>query len=837
MNRGERASEGLTAGRRGSNGARGGRLLLLLALIGGAGLATATSGPAAAEHASAPVGAARDDARRLSLGNGTACVILDNGQLRCWGTNNQGQTGTAVQQTTLGRDETPDRLPAVQLGTGRSAVEAETGSRHGCALLDDGAVRCWGRNVDGAVGVPGAPSTGYSSPPTAIDPVSIGDGAIAIAVGGLSSCAILDAGSVRCWGAGGKGVNGLGDAETIGDDEDPSSVGPIQLGGTATAITVGRNHACAILAGGSVRCWGDGAAMPLHPPGPTPPTIGDDELPTAQSAFELGGRPVTAISAASSATCGINDLGDLYCWGSGVVSRLATGNTTPEEPTKVDLGARQAIAVDGGVEHACVVLDDGSIRCWGSGGSGRLGYGDENDIGDDEPPTAGGPVALGAGRTAKAVSAGLRATCALLDNDTVRCWGDANEIGSGQPFDIGDDELPTAIPPVNYIGTAAFRPLSPARILDTRESQPSPAGTPKGFVAGGTSIDVAVTGIGGVPDDDVYAVVLNVTIARSGGPGFVTAYPKGVPEPTASNINVTGAGQTAPNLVVVPVGDDGEITLSIGGPGGGHLIADVFGYYEQTSSSTSGRLIGVSPSRVFDTRPSQSAPGPKGKIPAGGTIEIDFTGTNGVPAAGVSAVVMNLTGAAAEAPGFVTAYPGDESRPDTSNVNLVAAGATRANSVIVPVGPTGTVKFYALSSTHLLADVTGYYTDDSAEFTDDGLFVPLPPARLLDTRTVQSSPVPANGSTGFAVTGKLGIPSTANAVVLNLTATRTGGPGFVTGWPSDESRPGSSSLNYLIPNTTIANLAILPLSQPSGRISLFTLESAHLIADTSGYHL
>lgn len=390
---------------------------------------------------------------------------------------------------------------------------------------------------------------------------------------------------------------------------------------------------------------------------------------------------------------------------------------------------------------------------------------------------------------------------------------------------------------MNYIGTAAFVPLTPSRILDTRPGEASPVGAPKGFVSGESSIDVPVTGVGGVPDDDVYAVVMNVTVTESGGPGFVTAYPKGVSQPTASNINVSGSGQTAPNLVVVPVGDDGEVTLFIGGPGGGHLIADVFGYYLQTSSATAGRLIGVTPKRVFDTRPAETPPGPKGRIPAGGTITVKMTGANGVPDSGVSAVVFNLTGTEAGAPGFVTAYPSDVTRPNTSNVNLVAPGATRANSVIVPVSPSGEVTFYSLSSTHLLADITGYYTDDTAEDTDDGLFVPLAPARLLDTRDTEVSPIAANGTTDFAVTGLLGIPSTANAVVLNLTVTETGGIGFVTGWPSDESQPMSSNVNYLVANDTIANLAILPLSQPSGRISLFTLNSAHLIADTSGYHL
>ena len=87
------------------------------------------------------------------------------------------------------------------------------------------------------------------------------------------------------------------------------------------------------------------------------------------------------------------------------------------------------------------------------------------------------------------------------------------------------------------------------------------------------------------------------------------------------------------------------------------------------------------------------------------------------------------------------------------------------------------------------------------------------------------------------MTGQVGIPSTANAVALNLTAVRSLGPGFVTGWPSDERQPLASNLNVAAANTTIANLAVLPLREPSGRISLFTESGAHLLGDTSGYFL
>ena len=105
-----------------------------------------------------------------------------------------------------------------------------------------------------------------------------------------------------------------------------------------------------------------------------------------------------------------------------------------------------------------------------------------------------------------------------------------------------------------------------------------------------------------------------------------------------------------------------------------------------------------------------------------------------------------------------------------------------------------TIKLYSSSGAHLLADVSGYFTDDTAEDTDDGLFIPLVtgPAARLRVRPARSRRA---ATTGFAVTGRLGIPSTANAVVLNLTAVKTTGFGYVTGWPSDESQPGSSNLN------------------------------------------
>jgi hypothetical protein len=821
-----------------------GAVLLITAAIG-----ISAPPPVVAEHAESPAGAERSVANRLANGHTNACIVLDNEQVRCWGDS----LGIGVPGAgTIGDDETPDTVRTVDVGAERSAVAVDGGQGFTCALLDNGDVRCWGAQTFGPVlGSPesGGQRIGGSEEPTSIAPISLGGKATAIASGNFSSCAILENGSMRCWGDNGQGQLGYGNTDDVGDDETPALAGPVSLGPgrTATAVTVGRYHTCAILDTGDVRCWGDGNAMP-----DSSEDIGDDELPSTAPVVDLGGNKAVAISAGQSATCAIVEGGDVWCWGNGPTARYSTGeNRALNSPEQMDIGGRTASSITLGFDHACIVFDDAAIACWGESGSagandGRIGYPDLLTLGNmdgflgngtvatPEPPLLGGIIDVGAGRTVLTASAGDKTTCALLDNLTVRCWGTGPIVGQGITTVVGDDETPGDVPVINYNGTAAFTPLSPERILDTRPGFTAPAESPKGLVAPGGSVDVQVTGEGGVPETGVYAVVLNVTIAQSTGRGFVTTYPKGASRPTASNINVTGPGQSAPNSVIVPVGDDGQVTIYTSG--GGQLLADVFGYFEQTGSATAGRLIGVSPSRIFDTRPEKSDPGPKGKVSADGTIEIKVTGTNDVPDTGVSAVVLNVTAANATARGFVTVYPGDEELPDTSNLNLTRVGESRPNTVIVPVSPTGTIKLYSKSGAHLLADVSGYFTDDTAPDTDDGLFVPLVPARLLDSRD-DGPPIVPGGTTDFAVTGELGIPDTANAVVLNLTAVRGTARGFVTGYPSDESQPGSSNLNVPGPGATIANLAVLPLRQPSGRISLFTLGGSHLVADTSGYFL
>ncbi len=374
-----------------------------------------------------------------------------------------------------------------------------------------------------------------------------------------------------------------------------------------------------------------------------------------------------------------------------------------------------------------------------------------------------------------------------------------------------------------------FVPVSPTRILDTRSGLgqflPGP-------VAANSSIDVAVTGRAGVPAD-ATAVVMNVTATESAAAGFITAFPAAYVRPLASNLNIETPGQTIPNLVTVPIGAGGRVSLY--SQSGGHLLADVAGYYVPANSAAAGRYQPLTPARILDTR--DGTGGVNGIVPDNGTISVAVAGQGGVPATGASAVVLNVTVTGSTRAGYVTVWPSGSPLPTASNLNVVRAGQTIPNQVIVPIGADGRINLFTQGSAHLLADVAGYYTAASAPTSSQGLFVPISPTRLLDTRDGTGAPaawIPPAGTVGLQITGRAGVPAGARGAVLNVTATETLFPGFVTVWPAGAGMPVASNLNVerflqTIPNHTTATMST------GGAVSIFTQGGANLIADVSGY--
>ncbi len=239
-----------------------------------------------------------------------------------------------------------------------------------------------------------------------------------------------------------------------------------------------------------------------------------------------------------------------------------------------------------------------------------------------------------------------------------------------------------------------FRGVVPNRLLDTRSTSIVPA-------LG--QVDVTAAGVAGVPRN-ATAVVLNVTVTEPQQEGHLRAWATGGAMPNASYLNFV-RGQTVAGQVVVPVGAGGKVTLANRSTAPAHYIADVVGYV--TGSGSGGSVsAAASPVRVLDTR---TGNGYSGSIAGRQSIRLKVAGRAGVPASGVSAVLVNVTVTEPAAPGFITVSPGGEAVPLASNLNFVR-GTTVANAVLAKVGSDGTILLTNGSTdrTHLVVDLTGY---------------------------------------------------------------------------------------------------------------------------------
>lgn len=365
-----------------------------------------------------------------SVADGTTCVVTMDGDAKCWGHNDAGQLGRG-DDIAIGDDETPDTAEFIHLGG--EALEIHTNGEQTYALLASGVVRAWGANEEFDLGLQHSLTIGDDEAPGSTDtPVDVDVGAEveALAVGLDFACALLDGGAVRCWGANDFGQLGYGHTERIGDDESPAQAGDVDLGGVATQVVAGKHHACARLESGAVRCWGSGALGQLGDPNGE--DIGDDETPGDAQPLELGAK-VLELAAGGDQTCAVLEDGNVRCWGDDDDVELGGGSKATfagdrAVGTLVTL-PEPALSVAAGERHACALLETHALYCWGDGQDGQLGYGSAESIGDDESPDSMGPVDLG-GRVVQEVFIGSTAssTCVRLVGDDLRCWG-SNSVG------------------------------------------------------------------------------------------------------------------------------------------------------------------------------------------------------------------------------------------------------------------------------------------------------------------------------------------------------------------------------------------------------------------------
>ncbi|MGW0465877.1 FlgD immunoglobulin-like domain containing protein [Streptomyces sp. NPDC003027] len=252
---------------------------------------------------------------------------------------------------------------------------------------------------------------------------------------------------------------------------------------------------------------------------------------------------------------------------------------------------------------------------------------------------------------------------------------------------------------------------------------------------------------------------------------------------------------------------------------------------EFTVKGASGGYRPVTPTRVMDTRSGLGVG--RAKVGPGATVTLQVAGSGGVPATGVSAVVLNVTAVGASNSTFVSVHPAGEARTSASNLNVVPVRAV-SNLVVVPVSG-GRVSFYNRAGTvDLLADVAGYYTDNA----QGARFKPLAPVRAMDTRAgvgVPKAKVGPAGTVTLQVTGRNGVPSSGvSAVVMNVTATNVTAPTFVSVHPDGTARTSASNLN-LVANETRPNLVVVPVV--NGKVRFYNHNgSVDLLADVSGYY-
>jgi alpha-tubulin suppressor-like RCC1 family protein len=155
-----------------------------------------------------------------------------------------------------------DSLPTINLGTGRTATAISAGNSHTCAILDNGAAKCWGKNNYGQLGIDSTENMGdNSSEMSQLTGINLGTGrtATAISAGNIHTCAVLDNGAAKCWGKNKYGQLGIDSTENMGDNSsEMSQLTGINLGTgrTATAISTRLNHTCVVLDNGAAKCWG-----------------------------------------------------------------------------------------------------------------------------------------------------------------------------------------------------------------------------------------------------------------------------------------------------------------------------------------------------------------------------------------------------------------------------------------------------------------------------------------------------------------------------------------------------------------------------------------------------
>lgn len=397
--------------------------------------------------------------RTTATGVWHSCAILDTGTY-CWGNNQTGELGdgtttnsSAVVQVTGGALE------------GHTATAIAAGHGHTCAIVDSEFVACWGLQIYGMMGKnpalncaepdgPCAPAQ-YAAAPRRVTGGALDESKpTAITAGTEFNCALLDNGKVTCWGYNSTGQlgNGVVDPQSDTYSDTPEIVGGGAMNGhTATAVSAGAGHVCAIRDDGQVVCWGYNGTGQLGDG-----TTTDSSVPVLVSGGAITGRTAVAIATGFNHTCAILDDGGVACWGFNFAGQLGNGwscdcpndevtmsmhSSTPVRVIGDAIVGHRAIRISAGLEFTCASLSNGTLVCWGYNAYGQLGDG---TTANSSVPVLAAPNDI-AGHSIVSQGNGYDYTCALLDDGASLCWGMNfyGQLGSVQSADVRANSILT----------------------------------------------------------------------------------------------------------------------------------------------------------------------------------------------------------------------------------------------------------------------------------------------------------------------------------------------------------------------------------------------------------
>jgi alpha-tubulin suppressor-like RCC1 family protein len=431
----------------------------------------------------------------ISVNGNFSCGRNNVGQLKCWGQNNYGQ---------LGQGDTVDRgdgvipmssLQPISLGTNRYAVAIASGFWHACAILDNGSLKCWGGNTYGQLGL-GTSSAAVGNSPNEMGDnlatVNLGTGltAVSVVAGYDHTCVILNDHGIKCWGENDSGQLGLGNTNTVGllPTDMGNNLPEVNVNGLqAVQITASTSHTCALLSDSSLRCWGDNFFGQLGLGNFTDVGGNPSDMGANLQAVNLGtGLTATAVSAGGAFTCAILNTASVKCWGrneDGILGEMwaqdangdvgpATNSTDYPLPLRgygigpnqmgdamptVSLGTgRTVLALSTADSSTCALLDDSTVKCWGENQDGQLGQGDAVDRGVTGTDMGDNLLAVnfGSNITPVSFSSGNFHDCALFNTGAVKCWGYNlyGNLGIGNTTNMGDaaDQMGSYLPFVSF---------------------------------------------------------------------------------------------------------------------------------------------------------------------------------------------------------------------------------------------------------------------------------------------------------------------------------------------------------------------------------------------------